>query len=452
MRIPRAGLSFALALFCVDGLPAQQSATDLDFLPGSWSMKKDGFSFTVHIEPLFGGRAYAETSILDENNRVVTLSILAFDEAGNRWTRTQINRAGERATFVGVPGTEGTALEMTAFGERRFDPTRARLLFVSGGPDEFVLDWQSRNEASGAWTPRETPFVHRRVSRPLPPGGEGRIAFISKRSGDWEVYTMAPDGSDLVNLSNHPRGDHFPNWIAGGSRIAFRSQRASEGDGWDRWEIDIDGTDLTRSTLPDGVGTPDAGMFPEVHPSGSWLLFAAERDEELNMYVARFDGGGERPLAHAPGPDYRPRWSPDGEAVLFVSERDGNSELYRVQLDGSGLMRLTNSPGNDRYAQWSPDGQSIVFASDRDTGDSLELYVMRADGSEVRRLTRNDSEDGEPSWSPDGSRITFRSNACGNPEICVVEVATGEITRITDDPEYDEEPVWSPPVEGRTRP
>lgn len=447
MRRLRFPVVLGLTMACAAGLPAQQSPADLSYLSGDWSMLKDGFSFTVHLRPVFGGRAFVETSLLDENNRVVGLSILAFDEARGHWTRTQVNRAGERAVFAGVPETEGTALEMTAFGDRRFDPARARLLFVPRGKDEFVLDWQSRSDRAEPWTPREQPFVHHRVERPPPPDGEGRIAFISRRTGDWEVYTMAPDGSDVVNLSNHPKGDHFPNWIAGGSRIAFRSQRAAEGDGWDRWEVDIDGTDLTRSALPEGLGTQDAGMFPQVHPSGSWLVYAAERDDELDMYVSRFDGGGERPLAHAAGPDYRPRWSPDGDAVLFVSERDGNPELYRVRFDGSGLARLTDSPGNDRYAHWSPDGAWIVFASDRDTEDSLELYVMRTDGSDVRRLTFNEAEDGEPSWSPDGSHIAYRCNDYGNPEVCVVEVATGEITRLTDDPEYDGEPAWSPRVE-----
>jgi len=306
------------------------------------------------------------------------------------------------------------------------------------------MDWQSRADAQSDWMPREVPFTYRRVDRPQPPEGPGRIAFISDRGGDWDIYTMNPDGSDVINVTQNEAGDHYPNWIAGGRRIAFRSQRGRDDGGWDRWEIDLDGSDAERVAMPERLNSPDAGTFPEVHPSGSYLVYAAERDGDQNLFVSRFDGGGERPLAHAPGLDYRPLWSPSGDRVLFISERDGNAEVYVVGADGQNLKRLTDCGGIDRYARWSPDGQRVVFASDCETGDSLELYVMNADGSDIRRLTGNEAEDGEPAWSPDGRWIVFRSNASGNAEVCSVNVESREIVNLTQDEAYDGEPVWSP--------
>ena len=38
------------------------------------------------------------------------------------------------------------------------------------------------------------------------PSGE-RIAFYSNRSGDFDVYTIRPDGSDLFNVTRHPARD-----------------------------------------------------------------------------------------------------------------------------------------------------------------------------------------------------------------------------------------------------
>ena len=37
-----------------------------------------------------------------------------------------------------------------------------------------------------------------------------RIAFLTDRDGDWEIYTMKADGSDLQNVSNHPAADGPP--------------------------------------------------------------------------------------------------------------------------------------------------------------------------------------------------------------------------------------------------
>ncbi len=431
----------ALALLLLAAAP-QDPRDDFAFLPGTWAFEKDGFSFTVTGEELFDGSAFRTTMVLDETNRVVGSSVYAFDPVEELWMHTQFSASAARATFTGEAGSR--ELGMTSYAGRALDPVRVRLVYRDVRADAFTLDWQTRTDADSPWEPRESPFRYRRVERLAPPAGPGAIAFVSNRSGNWEVYTMRPDGTALTNVSRSEAGDHFPRWIAGGTRLAFLSQRGDDSGGWRRFEAQRDGRDPLPVPLGSRIGAPDAGDFPEVHPSGSYLVYAAERDGEQDLFVARFDGGGERRLAAAPGADSRPRWSPDGERVLFVSERDGNPELYVVGFDGTGLTRLTEQPGVDRYGRWSPDGRWIVFASDADTGDSLELYRMRADGSGLERLTHNDAEDGEPSFSPDGRLLAFRSNASGNPEICVLAFATGEITNLTNDPGYDGEPVWSP--------
>ncbi len=449
MRLPWAGILFvvlSVTLPMIASAETQGRAADaraLDFLEGTWSSVKDGLSGTTRYRPILGGDGWQSESWVDDaGGPAVATTVYTYDEREARWTRTWFNRAGARSTFVGGRLADGRiALEQIAYNGRAIDPPQSRIVIERRGNDRFTLDWQSR-DAEGNWKPRPEPFVHRRVERPAPPAGEGRIAFISKRDDNWEIYTMRPDGSDVRNVTTNPAGDHFPRWIADGSRVAFRSQRDREDGGWDRWEIDLDGSDAARVAMPERLPNSDVGTFPEVHPGGSYLVNAAERDGEQDLYIWRYDGGGERVLAPAPGLDYRPLFSPDGSRVLFISERDGNAEVYTVAFDGSDLRRLTESPGIDRYARWSPDGRRIAFVSERD--GNLELYVMNADGSGKRRLTRNEAEDGEPSWSPDSRRIAFRSNVDGNGEIYVVDVETGALRNLSRHPAYDGEPVWSP--------
>ncbi|NNF26794.1 MAG: hypothetical protein HKN73_06225 [Gemmatimonadetes bacterium] len=380
--------------------------------------------------------------LVDDGYAVTTRATTIYDAETRTWTRVLTLPDGATSTFVGAVEADGrVALEQRSYNGRPIDPPQARLVYQPDDATRFVLDWQSRAD-DGTWVPRSSPFVHERVNRTAPPDGAGRIAFISNRAGNWDLYTIDPNGSNLQAVTTHEAGDHFPRWIAGGTRLAFRSQRARDDGGWDRWEIDLDGTDAAPADLPARLNNPDVGMFPEVHATGSYLVNAVERDGEQDLYVWRFDGGGERVLAPAPGLDYRPLFSPDGSRVLFISERDGNAEIYTVAFDGNDVRRLTNAPGIDRYARWSPDGTQIGFVSDRD-GD-LEVFVMNADGSDVRQLTDNDAEDGEIAWSPDGRRLVYRSDASGNAEIHVVEVATGEIVNLTRNDAYDGEPVWSP--------
>lgn len=39
---------------------------------------------------------------------------------------------------------------------------------------------------------------------------EVRIAFISNRDGNYEIYIMNVDGSEQTNLTNNPAADEFP--------------------------------------------------------------------------------------------------------------------------------------------------------------------------------------------------------------------------------------------------
>jgi len=39
-----------------------------------------------------------------------------------------------------------------------------------------------------------------------------RIAFHSNRDGNFEIYTMAGNGSDVVRVTTNPALDFFPAW------------------------------------------------------------------------------------------------------------------------------------------------------------------------------------------------------------------------------------------------
>ena len=434
------GLLVGMLFVCPGCTPSSEDG--FDFMEGTWVTVKDGLSLTLEVtrDPDTGG--WIELVRVDDGNEAIHTATTVYDNSSGVWTRTLHLSDGVTSRFVGNRVENGQViLEQVSYADRTFEPPQSRIVFMQQDSSRFVLDWQTLGE-EGTWIPRSSPFEYIRVDRPAAPSGDGRIAFISNREENWEVYTMNPDGSDVVNITRHEAGDHFPRWIAGGTRLAFRSQRGREDGGWDRWEIDIDGTDAISVNMPARLNNPDVGMFPEVHPSGSYLVNAAERDGEQDIYVWQFDGEGERVVAPATGLDYRPLFSPDGSRILFISERDGNPEVYTVAFDGSDVQRLTESPGIDRYARWSPDGTAIGFVSDRD-GD-LEVFVMNVDGTKVRQLTHNDAEDGEISWSPNGQKIAFRSDASGNGEINVVDIQTGDIVNLTSNLAYDGEPIWSP--------
>ncbi|MGH2729468.1 MAG: TolB family protein, partial [Actinomycetota bacterium] len=49
----------------------------------------------------------------------------------------------------------------------------------------------------------------------------GRIAFASDRDGDYEIYVMNADGSNLEKLTDNSLDDLSPSWSPEGNRIVF---------------------------------------------------------------------------------------------------------------------------------------------------------------------------------------------------------------------------------------
>ncbi len=50
----------------------------------------------------------------------------------------------------------------------------------------------------------------------------GKIAFVSGRDGNSEIYIMEPDGSGQTRLTNYEETDDTPAWSPDGTKLAFR--------------------------------------------------------------------------------------------------------------------------------------------------------------------------------------------------------------------------------------
>lgn len=56
---------------------------------------------------------------------------------------------------------------------------------------------------------------------PIATSQTGLIAFSSDRAGDYEVYTMGDDSSNIVRVTNSPGPDVQPAWSPDGNLIAL---------------------------------------------------------------------------------------------------------------------------------------------------------------------------------------------------------------------------------------
>jgi Tol biopolymer transport system component/regulator of sirC expression with transglutaminase-like and TPR domain len=271
---------------------------------------------------------------------------------------------------------------------------------------------------------------------PTPPP-QGKMAFVSRRDGNEEIYVMKADGSDQTRLTDHPFDDWRPAWSPDGRRIAFTSIR--EDDIANQiYVMDADGSNVVK--LSNNLGDD---RDPAWALDGTGIAFVSRRDGNPEIYVMNENGGNQTRLTENAADDLHPSWSPDGTKIAFQSNRgDANHEIYIMNRDGSDLVKITNNPADDEHPHGSPDGTRIAFASNRD--GNHEIYVMDVASGNLMRLTYDPAWDGWPAWSPDNSKIAFTSTRDGNEEIYVINVDGSNLTRLTNRSALDGLPAWSP--------
>ena len=234
---------------------------------------------------------------------------------------------------------------------------------------------------------------------------------------------MGSDGSNPRRLTNDSANDVAPVWSPDGRRIAFMSSRDGN---WEIYSMGSDGSNprrLTSNSATDGI--------PSWSPDSRQIAFESSRDGNFEVYAMGSDGNNPRRLTNNSAVDGFPVWSPDGRHIAFHSSRDDNFEIYVMGSDGSDLSRLTNDPGNDYAPVWSPDGRNITFESSRD--GNLEIYSMelrRVDGGSGDVLFFDDFSSGNLSkWTPQVHRFggSIASNCQSVSWSCNLEVENGAL-------------------------
>lgn len=195
-----------------------------------------------------------------------------------------------------------------------------------------------------------------------------RVAFTSDADGNYEIYDMAPDGSDVRQLTfTDPPIQHVgPKYSPDGSLLLYASDEdeADPANEQDLWTMPADGGPGTRITR--GVNDRESRGWS---PDGSRIVTQTVEDGIGQLIVMDADGSNARRITDLPAdvptfspggifPDMRgavtPAWSPDGEWIAFASNHEGNYELYRIRPDGSELTRLTRTPEQELSVGWGP--------------------------------------------------------------------------------------------------
>ncbi|MCB8981701.1 MAG: PD40 domain-containing protein [Ardenticatenaceae bacterium] len=288
-------------------------------------------------------------------------------------------------------------------------------------------------------------------SLPAAPEPLPGLVFTSERDGNWEIYRMDADGSNVVRLTDTDISEGGADWSPDGRSVVFWSRRDGNAD---VYVMGADGRD-PRNIAYDPAENGFEEFYMRWHPDGGSIAFFSNRfgNEGYDCAVHRIgfmaiNGGVEsmQALSGAVGNQETLDWSPDGQTLAFSSKSCGgtgvNLQIFLWNIPDDAVTQLTKDKYINAGPAFSHDGRFLAYHSFRD-GNS-EIILLDLASGEAVNLTNNPAKESHPTWSPDDSQIAFVTDRDGNDEIYVMDVDGTNLQNLTNHPARDFEPRWSP--------
>jgi Tol biopolymer transport system component len=212
------------------------------------------------------------------------------------------------------------------------------LVMNSDGSDKTQLTFNALDDEHPAWSPDGSRITFERDFDPV----RGPV--------DYDLFTMHADGTGERRLTSSPGvQDLQDDWSQDGQTIAFLSDR--DGD-FEIYTMDPDGADVRQLTSNEA-----SEFLPGWSPDGDAIVFTTDRDGNFEIYTTSPDGLTQTRLTFSDAGDGFPAWAPDGSQIIFASDRRGvlgASDLFTMGADGGDQASVTRFPGWDIQPDWQP--------------------------------------------------------------------------------------------------
>jgi uncharacterized protein YjdB len=210
------------------------------------------------------------------------------------------------------------------------------LLLVSSRGGTSRLYWLDRSNLAALR--RATPDTGAATDPAISPDGS-RIAFVSTRDGNSEIYVMDADGTNLTRVTSDPQADGRPVFTADGSGLVFQSLRSGKPQ---IWTAALDGSGARALT------TDSVNQTPTVSPDGGTIAYASVRNKNYDIWLMSRDGTNQRAFTRAAQQnETEPRFLRDGSLAYIVERREANRTVRMVVKADLATGTITPLTGTD---------------------------------------------------------------------------------------------------------
>ena len=353
------------------------------------------------------------------------------------------------ANAQGASGATAQVESRPYFYEPAISPDRKEIAFVSGGDV-----WTVPSEGGEARLLVSHPATEQ---RPLYSPDGHRLAFISTRTGNGDIYVLNFDTGNLKRLTFDDGFEQLDSWSHDGKWIYFSSSARDIASSNDIYRVSADGgtpiqvsadrytNEWAAAPSPDGNSIAFVGRgysqwwrhgHTHIDESEIWLM----RDHSTAGYE-RLTAGGAK--------EVWPMWADAGRSLYFMSDRGGQENIWKLTLGGQPKQVTKFDGGRVLWPNISFDGRTIVFERDfgiwrldTESGRASEVKITRRGvpaGPAVERLRLTDQLQ-DLALSPDGKKVAFVVRG----EVFAASATDGgDATRITVTSGRESQPVWA---------
>ncbi len=319
---------------------------------------------------------------------------------------------------VPVEGGRARRLWPTAALDIAPDTSGSQFLYA-GDPGSLEDPWRKHQVSAAAqdvWLFDSATGSHRQITEwrgedrdPswLPDGG---MAWLSERSGSFNVWRQGLDGGEAEQLTHH-----------------------------ETWPVRF-------------LSAANDGTLAYAWDGGLWRLIPGAEPERIGVRIRQDSLVGGRQVLQVNDQVSEIAVSPDGSEIALVAR----GEVFVTATATGATRRVTDTPALERFIAWAPDGRRLAYASERDgTWDIVEASLTRdadegfsgAAPLDEKTLVGGETDDFQPLYSPDGDRIAYLRN---RTELRVHDIAAGtSVSVLPADATYsyydgDRSFAWSP--------
>ena len=344
-------------------------------------------------------------------------------------------------------------------------------------------------------------------SRPLYSPDGTRLAFVSTRTGNGDIYVLTLASGELKRLTFDDGLDQLDAWSRDGRWIYFSNGTNDVGRKNDIYRVSAEGgtpmaVSADRFTNEfQGAPSPDGStlaMAARGVGDSQWWRNGHSHLDESEIWLRREGSPAVyEKVVDLNGRNAWPMWMPDGKQLYFMSDRSGAQNIWTISPGGKPRQVTKFTSGRVLWPSISYDGKSVVFERDfkiwqldTKSGEAYalpitlvgsaaspelqhltltqfsdlalspdarkvaltghgEIFVSSAkDGGESVRVTQTAGAESQATWSPDSLRVAYLSPRDAVNHVFLYDFARHAETQLTHDALPDQSPHFSP--DGKT--